>query len=322
MSTIFVVEDGALTSALLQQHIEAMGHQFVGKADNGVDALEQIEQLRPDLVLMDINLRGDMDGIEVATQLRDRETAGVIYLTAFSDEAILERARLTEPYGYLVKPFNRQSLQASVEMGLYKSEVEQRQRRIFDGVVQVIAGLVGQRDPFLGSVQMRTALLAEAMAIELKWSAQEQRGIRMAAMLHGIGLASVPVELLNRPAPLQGVEKQMFETHPEAGYQRLKDIAFPYPVAEVVYQHMERLDGSGYPRALRGDAILPGARLLAVASVVTRALTPTMNRAPVDVAELFAQLMADQGEHYDVEMVEACRRLLLEKGFAWPPEAL
>jgi len=321
MSTIFVVEDAALTSALLQQHIEAMEHQFVGKADNGVDALEQIERLRPDLVLMDINLRGDMDGIEVASRLRDRETAGVIYLTAFADETILERARLTEPYGYLVKPFNRQSLQASVEMGLYKREVEQRQRRIFDGVVKVIAELMEQRNPFLGSVQMRTALLAEAMAIELQLPAKDQRGIRMAAMLHGIGFSSIPFDLLNRPTPLQGVEKKMYEAHPEESYQRLKAIEFPYPVAEVVYQYMERLDGSGYPRALRGDAILPGARLLAVASVVTRALTPTMNRAPVDVAELFAQLVADQGEHYDVEMVEACRHLLLEKGFSWQPES-
>lgn len=121
---IFVVEDDALTVNQLQLYIEEMGHQFAGTADQAAAALEQIGQTKPDLVLMDIRLPGAMDGIEVAAKLRADCAAAVIYLTAYADDNTLARAKLTEPFGYLVKPFTKQELKASIEIGLYKSEAE------------------------------------------------------------------------------------------------------------------------------------------------------------------------------------------------------
>lgn len=129
---IFVVEDNALTVEQLQQHIEEMGHQFAGKADNAEAALKQIKLTKPDLVLMDIRLKGAMDGIEIAAKLRADGAVAVIYLTAYADDNTLARAKLTEPFGYLVKPFTKQELKASIEIGLYKSEMEAKLAEQFD----------------------------------------------------------------------------------------------------------------------------------------------------------------------------------------------
>lgn len=121
---IFVVDDNALTVAQLEQYIEEMGYQFVGSASNAADALAQVAQQNPDLVLMDIRLDGEMDGIEAATRLQADSAAVVIYLTAYSDEETLARAKLTEPFAYLLKPFTKQDLKACIEIGLYKSEMQ------------------------------------------------------------------------------------------------------------------------------------------------------------------------------------------------------
>lgn len=120
---IFVVEDEVITAAQLKNYIEEMGYQFAGTADNGADALKQIRQTLPDLVLMDIRLKGGMDGIEVAGRLHAGGAIAVIYLSAYADDDILARARLTEPFGYLLKPFTKLELKASIEVGLYKSEM-------------------------------------------------------------------------------------------------------------------------------------------------------------------------------------------------------
>lgn len=263
---IFVVEDDALTVAQLQMYLEELGYQFAGSADNAEAALEQIEQARPDLVLMDIKLPGAMDGIEAAARLHADSTIAVIYLTAYAEDDLVARAKLTEPFGYLLKPFSKKALKAGIEMGLYKSEMERKQQRILDGVVQAIAELVKLHNPFLHDAQIRAAELAAAIATELHLPAQEVNCIRLAAMLHGIGMVAMSVDLFDsRRMPLQGVVKAHFQTHPEIAYRLLKGIEFPCPVAEMVYQHMERLDGSGYPRGLSGQAILPGARVVAVA---------------------------------------------------------
>ena len=139
--SIFAVEDDALTAALLGRYIEEMGYRIAGKADNGDAALHQIRQTQPDLVLMDINLKGKMDGIEAAARLQADGVVPVIYLTAYADGNLLARAKLTEPYGYLVKPFTKQSLQASVEMGLYKGDME-RQRLEMLARIRRLEGLL------------------------------------------------------------------------------------------------------------------------------------------------------------------------------------
>lgn len=144
---IFVVEDDALTAELLERYIAEMGYQFSGAADNGEDALEQIRQANPDLVLMDIRLKGKMDGIQAVARLHEtNSTLAVIYLTAYADNSLLERAKLTEPLGYLLKPFTQQNLKASIEMVLYKSEVEVERAKHSDEMRRLNAVLIGREN--------------------------------------------------------------------------------------------------------------------------------------------------------------------------------
>lgn len=302
---IFVVEDDALTVTLLKLNIEEMGYQFAGTADNGVSALTQIKQIRPDLVLMDIMLIGEMDGIEVAEKLRADSAIAVIYLTAYADDQILARARLTEPFAYLLKPFSRQELRASIEMGLYKSEMEHRQQRIIDGVVHALTELVRLHDPFLNDMQTRAASLAEIIARELKFNGQEVYAIRLAAMLHAIGLVALPPGMLRRRIPLQGMEKNYFQSYPEISWQMLKEIEFPYPVADMVHQCMERLDGSGFPRGLTGEAMLPGSRVVAVACKLSELLTPHGIDPPTSVEEVRNEMETGKDSLYDGPAVNA-----------------
>ena len=313
---IFVVEDDALTAAQLQQHIEQMGYQLAGKADNAETALEQIEQTKPDLVLMDIRLNGAMDGVQAAAKLQADGALAVIYLTAYAEDEILARAKLTEPFGYLLKPFSAQGLKAGIETGLYRSDMQRKQQRILDAVVDTITKLVKLHDPLIDDVQAHAGVLAEALATELHLRGQEAKGIRLAALLHGVGLVAIPADLFYRRTPLQGAERELFQTHPEVAFRLLKDIEFPFPVAEMVYQHMERLDGSGFPRKLSGAAILPGARVVAVACKVVKSLTPRGAKAALSVDQTLKQLEAGRGRLFDAEAVDACVRLFREKGFS------
>lgn len=314
---IFIVEDDVLTAEHLKQHIEQMGCQFSGMADNAETALEQIRQTRPDLVLMDIRLKGNMDDIEVAAKLHaDDNPAAVIYLTAYADEDILARAKLTGPLAYLVKPFTIKELHASIETGLYRSEMERKQLRILDGVVKALAELVRLHSPFLRDAQIRVATLSAAIANRMQIPAQEVKGIRIAAMLHGVGMLTLPTDLMDSYRyHLQGETKAQFQKHPEVAWRLLKDIEFLYPVAEVVHQHMERLDGSGYPRGLKGNEINSGARILAVACEVARLLRPHGNEPAHNVEDALKELEAGSGTLFDARVVEACVQLLRDKGF-------
>lgn len=317
MSKIFVVEDDALTVAQLQKYLAEMGHECVGAVDNGEAALVQIAKTNPDLVLMDIHLCGEMDGIEVATCLQGDSAPAVIFLTAYADDEIVARAKLTAPFGYLIKPFSRKELKTGIEMGLYKCEMEHKQQRIYDGVLHMLTELVKLHNPFLNDLQHRAAVLADALARELNLPIQEIKGIRLAAMLHGIGMISLPAQYFQRCTPLHDLEKAYFQTHPAIAAQLLANIEFPQPVSEMVHQHMERLDGSGFPRGLKGDEILPGARIVAVACVVAKLLTPHGIEPATDLDEALTELEAGSGTLFDSEVVAACVRLFKEKNFAF-----
>lgn len=318
---IFVVEDDALTVAQLQQYILQMGYEFAGDADNAKSALEQIAQTQPDLVLMDIRLKGDMDGIEVAAALLADKGVPVIYLTAYADDETVARAKPTEPMGYLVKPFSRQELNASIQMGLYKSLMERKQQRILEGVVHAITGLVKMHDAFLNDLQIHAGTLAQALATELHLPGQEVKGIRMAALLHAVGLVALPADVLCYLTPRNHPLSVAIQSHPHTAYELLKDIEFEFPVAEMVYQHRERLDGSGFPRGLTGDAILPGARVVAVACQAAKRLTPFGGREAASIDETLSELEQGRGTLFDAPAVDACVRLFREKGFRFTPEA-
>jgi PAS domain S-box-containing protein/putative nucleotidyltransferase with HDIG domain len=184
--------------------------------------------------------------------------------------------------------------------------------------VDALSSAVELRDPYTSGHQRRVAALACAIAEEMGPSAEEVRVIRVAALLHDIGKALfVPIEILSKPGKLTDLEMALIREHPKAGYEILGKVEFPWPVAEIVYQHHERLDGSGYPRGLKGEEILREARIIAVADVVEAMSSHRPYRPALGVDEALAEIRKNAGKLYDPKVVEACIRVFA-KGFTFP----
>jgi putative nucleotidyltransferase with HDIG domain len=192
--------------------------------------------------------------------------------------------------------------------------VEQVERSLHQTIV-AIASMVEQRDPYTAGHQSRVADLSAAIAIEMGLSKAEVTGIRMAAVVHDIGKIHIPVELLVKPTPLSDAEFEMIKTHPTVGWEVLRHIDFPWPVAQIVYQHHERLDGSGYPRGLKGDDILLGTRIVMVADVVDAMSEFRPYRPAQGILPALQEIMKQKGVLFDEQVVDTCLKLFLEKNY-------
>ena len=190
-----------------------------------------------------------------------------------------------------------------------------RLRKSLGGTVQAISMAVEIKDPYTSGHQKRTADLARSIAGEMGLSAERADFVRMAATIHDIGKIAIPAEILSKPTTLTGIEYSLIKTHAQQGYDILKDIEFPWPVAEVIVQHHERLDGSGYPQGLRGEAIILEARILAVADVVEAIATHRPYRPARGIEHALEEIRKNRGILYDADVVDACLRLFLEKNY-------
>jgi PAS domain S-box-containing protein/putative nucleotidyltransferase with HDIG domain len=185
------------------------------------------------------------------------------------------------------------------------------------GTIHAVAQTVEKRDPYTAGHQNRVAKLAAVMAGELGLDADRIEGIKLGGMIHDIGKIYVPAEILNRPGKLSAPEYEMIHTHPQVGYDILKDIRFPWPVAEMVLQHHERLDGSGYPRGLKGNEIILEARIMAVADVVEAITSHRPYRPALGVEVALDEIIKHRGVFYDPTVVDVCLALFREKSFTW-----
>ncbi|MBW4055690.1 MAG: PAS domain S-box protein [Proteobacteria bacterium] len=190
----------------------------------------------------------------------------------------------------------------------------QKSRRIFDETIHALAEAVEMRDPYTAGHQRRVARLACAIAGEMSLPADRINGIRTAAIVHDIGKLSVPVEILSKPGRLSEAEQSLLKTHPQAGYEILDGIEFPWPIARIVQQHHERIDGSGYPLGLQGDEILLEAQILTVADVVEATSSYRPYRPANGIAVALAEITAYRCSRYDPDIVDACLGLF-NKGF-------
>ncbi|MFA7619726.1 MAG: PAS domain S-box protein [Thiohalomonadaceae bacterium] len=187
--------------------------------------------------------------------------------------------------------------------------------------IEAIAITIEKRDPYTAGHQTRVAQLAVAMGEELGLDAQRLQGLRLGAQIHDIGKIYVPAEFLNRPGQLSEAEFGIIRSHPQMGHDIVRGIEFPWPVADMVVQHHERLDGSGYPHSLTADAILLEARIIAVADVVEAMASHRPYRAALPLEAALAEIEAGKGVRYDSDAVDACLRLFREKRFRWDAAA-
>lgn len=184
-----------------------------------------------------------------------------------------------------------------------------------ESTVTAMAVIVESKDPYTAGHQKRVKDIAVAIAEEMNLPEDTIGGIRMAAMIHDIGKINIPAEILSKPGELTDIEFKMIKTHPEVGYNILKNIEFMYPVAQIVYQHHEKINGSGYPRGLSGDEILMESRVIAVADVIEAMATDRPYRPSLGIAAALEDIQQGRGTLYDPEVVNACLRIFEEKGF-------
>ncbi|UCE19017.1 MAG: HD-GYP domain-containing protein [Gemmatimonadota bacterium] len=221
------------------------------------------------------------------------------------------------------------------ESGRRQTEEELRQslqkvRRTLNGTVSALAITVEMRDPYTAGHQERVAQLACAIAVEMNLSDDQIEGLHVAGSLHDLGKILVPAEILNKPGLLNDTEVIHVRTHPQAGhdilmgfikghpqagYDILKEINFPWPVAQIVLQHHERIDGSGYPEGLKGDDILAEARILAVADVVEAMSSHRPYRPAHGLDKALEEIFQKKGALYDPEVVDTCITLFTQKQF-------
>ncbi len=194
-------------------------------------------------------------------------------------------------------------------------ETLEKLRRVFGATINVLNSLVEQKDPYTAGHHRRVSDLARSLSKELGLSDEQIDGLRFAASIHDIGKVILPAEILSRPGPLSENEWNLIKSHPQIGYDLLKNICFPWPIAEIIYQHHERLDGSGYPRGLKGEEIILEARILAVADVVEAMSSHRPYRPAHSIERALIEIEKHKGALFDQKVVEACLRLFRKSGY-------
>ncbi|HUV07579.1 MAG TPA: HD domain-containing phosphohydrolase, partial [Spirochaetia bacterium] len=188
-------------------------------------------------------------------------------------------------------------------------------RKAMGGIIYVIVSTVEARDPYTAGHQQRVAELARSIAQEMGLSLEEVDGIRIAGSIHDLGKIKIPAEILSNPGKITEAEFNLIKTHPEVAFGILDEIEFSRPVAEIVYQHHEKIDGSGYPRGLTDKDILLEAKILTVADVVEAIASHRPYRPALGVEKALDEITLKKGIQYDPEAVDACIRLFEKKEF-------
>jgi len=188
-------------------------------------------------------------------------------------------------------------------------------QKFIEGTAYIIMKVVETRDPYSIGHQQRVSKLATAIAQEMKLPQDKIEGIRIASLIHDIGKVNLPTEIISKPSKLIDVEFNLIKNYPKVGYDILKKVDFPWPIAEIVLQHQEKIDGSGYPRGLKGDEICIEAKILEVANVVEAMSSYKSYRPALSVDEALAEIAENKNILFDPEVVDTCIKLFKEKGF-------
>jgi PAS domain S-box-containing protein/putative nucleotidyltransferase with HDIG domain len=437
---LIVVEDESLVARDIENMATSQGYEVCGIATSAEEALALAASTRPDIVLMDVIIKGVLDGIAIAEKIWDLYHIPIIYVTAYADERTLKRAKITEPFGYILKPFDERELKIAIEMAHYKSRMAMKLREreewlsallksigdgviatdrsglitfmnplaekltgwrqeealkmplrdvfrtvvsgdgeepeivlwakdggkfpieetdmpmseghrnasghvlvfrdistrvrtekelkeswerlheALEGTIQAMALTIEIRDPYTAGHQRRVSKLSCAIARELGMSETQIEGLRVAGDIHDIGKIYVPAEILSKPGQITAIEYGIIKTHPQVGYDILKTIKFPWPVAQIVLQHHERLDGSGYPLGLVGDQILRESRILTVSDIVEAMSSHRPYRPARGIDQALGEITKNKGSFYDSEVVDVCVRLFRENQFQFIEE--
>ncbi|MEQ8201240.1 MAG: HD domain-containing phosphohydrolase [Syntrophomonadaceae bacterium] len=275
------------------------------------------ESFRP--WLKDALRRGFKSSMDIPL-VEDGRVFGVINICAseidaFDDQEQTLLINMADNLAYAIMALRTRGEMNQTARDLEKS-LEKMQRILMQSV-SALAAALNTRDPYTAVHQKKVVRLASAIAAEIGLSRDQIEGIEVAGNLHDIGKIHVPLEILSKPGKLTDIEFSYVKTHSQSGYDIIKDIEFPWPVANIVLQHHERMDGSGYPLGISGDEILLEARIIAVADVVEAMTSHRPYRPALGIEQALQEIITNQGVLYDPVVVEACCRLFQELEFEW-----
>ena len=188
-------------------------------------------------------------------------------------------------------------------------------QKFIASMAYIITEIVEIRDPYLRGHHQRVSKLATAIAQEMKLPQDKIEGVKFASLVHDVGKVNLPTEIVSKPSKLVEVEFNLVKNHPRTGYEILEKVDFPWPIAEIVFQHQEKIDGSGYPRGLKGDEILIEAKILGVANVVEAMSSYKSYRPALSIDEALVEISKNKNILFDPKIVDTCVKLFKEKGF-------
>jgi len=332
MANILVVDDEEAVRRLLSQVLLRGEYEYALAAD-AAEARKFIKDRNFELILCDVTMPGE-SGIDFIRHVAaEYEDTAIMMMTAVDDPAVAETAMEVGVYGYKIKPFNTNEVIINIRNSLRRRElelagrvylrdlehkVEERTaelRKTLSGVIYALTMTVEMRDPYTAGHQQRVSDLARAIGTEMGFLKDKIMGIRMAGVLHDIGKIAIPAEILSKPGRLSKTEFELIKNHSQVGYDILKTIQFPWPLSQIVLQHHERMDGSGYPNGLLGKEMLIEARILGVADVVEAMASHRPYRPALGIDKALEEISINKGKFYDTEAVNACLRVFKDKGF-------
>ncbi len=333
MARILVVDDEGPARELLQHILQLEAHEVV-TAHSAEAALDLMGQARFDVIVTD-NIMPGMSGVELARRVSEMEAPPrVLLITAEPSLSSATASLRAGVFEYMSKPLRAAPLLRAVERAVeferlaaenraYQKHLERlvaertaELEAMVEGTIRAMSRALESRDPYTAGHQRRVALLGRAIAWEMGLSDVVARAVYLAGLLHDLGKISVPSDLLTRPGKLQSYEFVLIKQHPRVGHDILAQVPFRMPLAEIVLQHHERLDGGGYPQGLRKADILPEARILAVADVV-EAISNHRPYRPARGIDRAMNIIHEHGENgLDPDVVRACVRLFMDRGYA------
>ncbi|MCX6074341.1 MAG: response regulator [Campylobacterales bacterium] len=350
MKTILLLDDNEDAVVLQTIILESDGFS-VQSAINGVQGLEKLKTFHPDIIVSDV-LMPEMDGFEFCRAVKRDDNLKnipvVFYSAQYTDEEDKELADDVGAEGFIYKPIEMETFLTIINRILEQSkkrhsrsdevknstpfeqkhyeaqakmldkklhELEEQHAKVRKGLVDMIKAVgltIEKRDPYTAGHQQRVSEIAANIARELGWDEARIEGVKLGALVHDIGKLAVPIEILSKPGKLLPIEFELIKMHPQEGYEILKDIDFPWPIAQMILQHHERINGSGYPQGLRDNQILDEAKILGVADVVEAIASHRPYRPALGIDVAISEIEKYKGELYDPFIVDMCVKVLRE----------
>jgi putative two-component system response regulator len=320
---IMVVEDEELIRDMIQQNIEWAGYECT-IAKSGIEALEILagDSKKVHIIITDIRMPG-LSGIELTKKIKENYDSDVIVMTGFAEDFDYEKVIESGASDFFQKPINSKELMLRLKRVLKErillaernradKELKKNIQKLQNAQEQTVAALASTteiRDPYTSGHQKNVTKIACSIAEHMGLSAELIKGLHIAGLLHDIGKISVPTEILSKPGKITKDERNIIKNHCRVGHDILKGIEFQWPVAKIVLQHHERMDGSGYPLGIQGEEILLEARILAVADVIEAMSSHRPYRAALGLDEALAEIRKNRGVLFDPVVVDACLEL-------------